>query len=252
MTKSELFVVMTSGMATISGAILVVFAAMGVPAQHLLACSVMSIPTSIMIAKIIIPTEKEKSDTVLEVENMEPSSANMFDAIAKGTSDGLWLSLNVGAMLITFVGLLYMVNTFIAYSCYMFNYIPAYFEAAWRLPELSLRDIFGQVLKVFGYLLGFTGEEAVQAGSLLGTKIVANEFLAYKDLINMGLSERATNIMTYVLCGFSNFSCIGIQIGGIGVLVPERRRWLTELGIYAVIGGTLSNLCSAMVASLLL
>lgn len=253
MTKSELFVVMVSGMGTISGAILAVFVAMGVPAVHLLAASVMSIFGSIVIAKILLPeTERpvtrESSQMVLARD-----SHNVFDAISKGTSDGLYLALNVGAMLIAFLGLLALLNYVLAYSCYQANYLLAYYDASWRLPELTLNMIFAYIFAPFGALLGFTGQEALAAGQLLGTKVAVNELVAYGELVTMpGLSERTINIMTYALCGFSNFSCIGIQVGGIGALVPTKRAWLTELGLYAVLGGTLTNLLSAMIAGLLL
>lgn len=253
MTKSELFVVMVSGMGTISGAILAVFAAMGVPAVHMLAASVMSIPGSILIAKMLLPeTHKAQTGTGADV-TLERDSNNVFDAVSKGTSDGLYLALNVGAMLVAFLGLLALLNYVIGYSCYQLNYLLAYYDASWRLPELTLNMIFSYVFAPFGVLLGFTGNEALAAGQLLGTKVAVNELVAYGEMVHMsGLSERTINIMTYALCGFSNFSCIGIQVGGIGALVPNKRHWLTELGLYAVLGGALTNLLSAMIAGLLL
>ncbi len=238
MTRSEMLLVMVSGMATISGAILVVYAAMGVPAPHLLASSVMSIPASIVIAKILLPeTEKAKTS---EGESLEvtPSvhTENVFDALATGTSDGLSLALNVGAMLISFLALLALLNAILGAI----------------VPGLSLQVIFSYLFSPFGYLLGFTGTDALAAGQLIGTKVAVNELIAYGDMVKMNLSERAQDILTYALCGFSNFSCIGIQIGGIGALVPSRRAWLTQLGLYAVLGGALSNLLCAMMAGLLL
>lgn len=257
MTKSEILVVMVSGMATISGAILVVFVAMGIPATSLLAASVMSIPSSIIIAKILLPeTEKPKT---LNGQNLDidasAQTTNVFDAVSKGTSDGLHLALNVGAMLISFLALLALLNYVLDYSGYKFNMLLDYVGIAWRLPQLSLQIIFSYIFAPFGYLLGFTGDEALAAGQLIGTKVAVNELIAFGDLRSMFdaniLSERAQNIITYALCGFSNFSCIGIQIGGIGVLVPEKRAWLTQLGLYAVLGGALSNLLCAMMAGLL-
>jgi len=238
MTRSEMLVVMVSGMATISGAILVVYAAMGVPAAHLLASSVMSIPASIVIAKILLPeTEKAKTSDGEGLE-VTPSvhTENVFDALAAGTSDGLSLALNVGAMLISFLALLALINALLG-ALY---------------PELSLQFIFAYLFSPFGYLLGFTGTDALAAGQLIGTKVAVNELIAYGEMVKMNLSERATDILTYALCGFSNFSCIGIQIGGIGALVPSKRQWLTQLGLYAVLGGALSNLMCAMMAGLLL
>jgi len=253
MTKSEMLVVMVSGMATISGSILVVFGAMGVPIQHMLASSVMAIPASIMIAKILLPeTEKPATLEHVAIEKTK-TSGNSLGAIATGTSDGLNLAVNVAAMLIAFLALLALANHLLSYAADLVNHLLCYVGIGDCLPKgLAIETIFSYIFAPFGYLFGFTGHEAFDAGQLIGTKVAVNELIAYGHMVKMGLSERATSIMTYALCGFSNFSCIGIQIGGIGALVPERREWLTQLGLYAVLGGTLSNLLSAMVASLLL
>jgi len=235
MSKSEILVVMVSGMGTISGAILVVFAAMGVPAVHLLTASMMAIPATIVIAKILLPeTEKTATHTGAQAQ-IQAETTNIFDAISTGTSDGLQLVLNIAAMLIAFLGLIALMNAILG----------AVFST-------SLNALFAYLFFPFGYLLGFEGKDALAAGQLIGTKVTINELIAYGEMVKMGLSERAVDILTYALCGFSNFSCIGIQIGGIGALVPEKRKWLTELGLYAVLGGTLSNLLSAMIAGLLL
>jgi CNT family concentrative nucleoside transporter len=254
MTKSEMLVVMVSGMATISGSILVVFAAMGVPAQHMLAASVMAIPASIMIAKILLPETVEHTKTEGGAEiKLEATTNNALEAIANGTSDGLSLAVNVAAMLIAFLALLAMLNYGLQFGAYKINHVLSYFGFAARLPdELSIELIFAYLFAPFGYLLGFSGNEALAAGQLVGTKVAVNELIAYGQMVKMQLSDRTRDIMTYALCGFSNFSCIGIQIGGIGALVPERRAWLTELGLYAVLGGALANLLSAMMAGLLL
>jgi len=247
MTKSEFLLVMVSGMATISGAILVVFALMGVPIDHLLTSSVMSIPASILIAKILYP-ETEKSKTAAGAGSaFERKTSNMFDAIFAGTSDGMKLALNVGAMLISFLALLYLLNIVLANMSVGINW-----AFGLSLPELSINAIFSYLFAPFGYLLGFSGDEALTAGKLLGTKVAVNELVAYGGLVKSELSVRSKSVLTYALCGFSNFSCIGIQIGGIGALVPGKRLWLTQFGLYAVLGGALANLLSAMVASLLL
>jgi CNT family concentrative nucleoside transporter len=252
MTKSEMFVVMVSGMATISGSILVVYASMGVPVTHLLVSSVMAVPASILIAKILYPeTEKTKTDKEDVQVTRERSSSNVFDAVFTGTSDGLQLAINVGAMLIAFLSLIAMLNYMLGYGASTINYLLFQVGIAPLLPELNLNMIFSYFFAPFAYLFGFSGAEALTAGKLLGIKVGINEMVAFKELIKSGLSERATNIMTYALCGFSNFSCIGIQVGGIGALVPEKRAWLTELGLMAVLGGALSNILSAMVVSLL-
>lgn len=251
MKRSEMLVVMVSGMATISGAILVVFAVMGVPIQHLLASSVMSIPASLVIAKILYP-ETEKTQTHDIAISYETTSSNIFDAIFIGTTDGLKLAVNVAAMLVSFLALLACLNSFFAFCGTSLNSFFAYLSLPFQLPELSINLFFSYLFAPFGYLFGFQGDEIFKVASLLGTKVAINEVIAYGQMVAMGLSERTVAIMTYALCGFSNFSCIGIQIGGIGALVPERRAWLTEFGLYAVLGGALTNLLSAMVASLLL
>ena len=234
MTKSEILVVMVSGMGTISGAILVVFAAMGVPATHLLTASMMAVPSTLLIAKILYP-ETERSEHMDASVKIESESSSIFDAISSGTSDGLQLAMNVGAMLISFIALLAMLNMLLNTAL-----------------GISLNTILGLLFSWVGYLMGFEGANAQAIGQLVGTKVAVNELVAYGEMLSMQLPERAINIVTYALCGFSNFSCIGIQIGGIGALVPEKRKWLTELGLYAVLGGTLSNLLSAFVAGLLL
>lgn len=234
MTKSEMLVVMVSGMGTISGAILVVFVAMGIPAPHLLTASMMAIPSSLLIAKILYPETEKDADDGAVVDLSSPSS-NVFDAISTGTTDGLQLALNVAAMLISFIALLAFLNAILTACCGM-----------------SLDQIFAYLFSPFGYLMGFESHEALAAGQLIGIKVAINELVAYGEMVQMELSDRTADIITYALCGFSNFSCIGIQIGGIGALVPEKRKWLTELGLYAVLGGTLSNLLSAMMAGLLL
>ncbi len=240
MTKSEMLVVMVSGMGTISGAILVVFVAMGVPAIPLLTASMMAIPSTLLIAKMLYPeTEKSDANDAAKVDLTAPS-ANVFDAVSAGTIDGMQLALNVGAMLVSFIALLALVNALLSYAGSLVGC------------DITLSRLFGALFSGFGYLLGFEPNEAIIAGELIGIKVAINEVVAFGDMMSKGLSERTVSVLTYALCGFSNFSCIGIQIGGIGALVPEKRQWLTELGLYAVLGGTLSNLLSAMMASLLL
>ena len=251
MTKSELLVVMVSGMGTISGAILVVFAAMGVPVAHLLTASVMAIPSTIMIAKILLPETKDEHHDRAEV-TLESPASNIFDAISTGTLDGLSLAVNVAAMLISFVALIALLNYMLGFGAYKINDLFNLFGISYRLPHLSLEIIFAYLFAPFAWLLGFTGSVALDVGTLLGTKVAVNELIAYQTMMKMDLPERAVKIVTYALCGFSNFSCIGIQIGGIGALVPTKRAWLAELGIYAVLGGALANLLNAMIAGLLL
>lgn len=252
MTKSELLLVMVSGMGTISGAILAVFAAMGVPALHLLTASAMAVPGTILIAKILYP-ETEKPVTAVGGTQSEVKSPakNALDAIAMGTADGLFLALNVAAMLIAFISLIAFVDFILAIVSQKIQYFLLGCTGI-AFPELSLGLMFSYLFAPFGYLLGFQGSEIFKAGQLLGTKVTVNELVAYGEMVRMHLSERTLIIMTYALCGFANFSCIGIQIGGIGALMPEKKAWLSELGLLAVLGGSLSNLLSAMIIGLML
>ncbi len=253
MTKSEMLVVMVAGMGTMSGAIIVVYAAMGVPAVHMLAASVMAIPATIMIAKILLPETEEpktlKGDATVSGGKMD----NAFDAIASGTMAGLNLVLAVAAMLISFIAFIALINYTMKFGAFKFNHLLSWLGTDFRLPDdFNLDLVLSYLFLPFGYLFGFTGTQAMQASQLIGIKTAANEMIAYGKMVTMHLPERVMNITTYALCGFANFSCIGIQIGGIGALVPEKRHWLAELGLYAVLGGLLSNLLSAMIAGLLL
>ena len=246
MTRSELFVVMVSGMATISGAILVVFAAMGVPIRHLLASCVMSIPASIVVAKIICPETEISASGRSVATHVDTKSANALDAIAQGTQDGLQLALAIGAMLISFISLMSLCNMGLSKISDILAMVSGYQIL------LSIELLLSYLFSPFGYLLGLTGPDALKAGQLIGTKVALNEVIAYGQLVNMNLPERAVDILTYALCGFSNISCIGIQIGAIGTLVPSRRVWITQLGLRAVCAATLANLLSAVVANLIL
>ena len=252
MTRSEMMVVMTSGFATVSGSLLAVYASMGVPSLHMLAASVMAIPGSIVMAKILYPeTEKSKMTEKAQAEVVS-SSANVLDAISSGTTDGMYLALNVGAMLISFLGLIALVNALLGCVSTSGNYILPLLGCVYELPALNLNLIFSYLFAPISYLMGFVGQEALAVGNLLGIKITANEFIAFNTMISMPLSIRTQAILAYALCSFANFSCIGIQIGGIGVLVPEKRIWLSELGLRAVFAATLANLMSALIAGLLI
>lgn len=244
MTKSEILLVMVSGMGTISGAILVIFSSMGVPVEHLLASSVMAVPATILIAKILLPETEKHTQVATKVE-YEKTTTNIFDALSAGTSDGLQLALNVGAMLLAFIALMGMINGILGGVTV---YLNSWFDL--HIPTLSLDLIFSKLFYPFAYLLGCTGDTAVKVAELLGTKVAINEFLAYMKMQSMDLPERIRALTTYALCGFSNFSCIGIQVGGIGALAPDKRKWLTELGLRAVLGGALANLLTAFMAGL--
>jgi CNT family concentrative nucleoside transporter len=248
MTRSEMMVVMTSGFATVSGSLLAVYASMGVPSLHMLAASVMAIPGSIVMAKILYPeTEKSKMADKVQAEVVS-NSANVLDAISSGTTDGMYLALNVGAMLISFLGLIALVNALLGFVAVSGNYILSLVGCSYLIPALNLNLIFSYLFAPISYLMGFVGQEALHVGNLLGMKISANEFIAFHEMVSMPLSIRTQAILTYALCSFANFSCIGIQIGGIGVLVPEKRLWLSELGLRAVFAATLANVMSALIA----
>ena len=210
---------MISGMGTISGSILAVFAVMGVPAAHLIAASVMAIPATILISKIIYPETEEPKAMCDANATYEQHTGNILDSISQGTTDGLWLALNVGAMLISFLALLGGINSLLGFGCLSST---SYFILGATHYNVLLPFLPGSA-RPFAWFLGFTGGEALQAGQLIGTKIAVNELVAYDEMLKMGLSPRTMAIVTYALCGFSNFSCIGIQIGGIGSLVPEKR-----------------------------
>lgn len=248
MTRSELFVVMLSGMATISSAILVVYAAMGIPALHLITCSIMSIPGSIMIAKIIMP-EHEVRDESSEKLASSHTSSNMFDALATGTSEGLMMALHIGAFLISFIALLACANGVLGFLSGLYNSVV---PLQYQIPSLSVALIGSYLFAPIGYLLGFTGSQALIAGELVSLKVMVNELIAYTGMASLTMDDRMKAIITYALCGFSNFSCIGIQLGALGVLAPEKKQTVAQLGVYAVVGAAVSNCISAMIANLIL
>lgn len=244
MTKSELLTVMTGGMATVAGGVLAGYVSMGVSAGHLIAASIMSAPASLIISKIMVPeTETPVTKGSVEME-LEQLDSNIIDAAARGTSEGLQLALNVGAMLLSFIALVAVVNA-----------IVSWFGGLFGLDYLSLEWILGRLFYPLALVMGVPAVDALQAGSLLGQKIVINEFFAYANLSTLitegALQERTVVILTYALCGFANFSSIGIQIGGIGPLAPERRSDLAKLGMRALIGGSLAAFMTATVAGIL-
>ena len=233
MTNSEMTTVMVSGMAHLSGAILAVYGLMGVPILHLLSASIMAIPGAILISKLLTP-ETETPETMGGSSVKIPrETKNILDAISTGTGDGLRLALNVAAMLVAFISLMSLVDAILL-----------------GVTGWSLNAIFAKIFYVVAYGIGIMPSECQAAGTLLGQKLVINEFVAYSNMVTMGLSERSVAILTYALAGFSNFSCIGIQIGGIGAICPEKRETLTRLGMKALLGGTLANLLNAAIAGL--
>ena len=246
LTKSELMVVMTSGMAHISGGMMAAYIQVGgASAKNLLTAVIMTAPGTLLMAKMLVP-ETEQPLTAGRVTMPETEKeSNILGAIARGTIDGLYLALNVGAMLITFLALLALVNA-------MMGGIHNWHHMAW-FPE-SLQTVFGWIFAPVAWLIGVPWHEAPQIGNLLGTRMTLNEFVAFGLLgpMRSSLDPRTFTIATFALCGFANFSSIGIQIGGIGALAPEQRGQLAKFGIRAMLAGTMANLISAAIVGMML
>src|SRR5229473_2141429 len=246
MTQSELFTVMVSGMAHVSGAVMAAYVKIaGVEIRHLLTAVIMTAPATIMLAKIFMP-EVDKPVTAGKVDiKVEKTAVNIIDAAAQGAGDGLHLALNIGAMLIAFLALIAMVNG-------MLGWVHGLPHMGW-LPE-SLQKIFGWLFAPVAWLMGVTWKDSTAIGNLLGTRLVLNEFVAFLELapLKAQLDPRSFTIATYALCGFANFSSIAIQIGGIGALAPSRKSDLARLGLRAVAAGTMANFMSACIAGMLL
>jgi len=236
--------VMTAGMAHVSGSIMAAYIAFGIEARHLLTAVIMTAPGTIMMAKIIEP-ETDTPETLGGVKIEIPrTDVNIVDAAARGTSEGLQLMLNVIAMLVSFVALIYLVDG-------GFNWVHGH-VFQW-FPE-KLETVLGWIFSPIAWVMGVPWHDAGAIGSLLGERMVLNEFIAYKDLaaIKAQLDPLSFTIATFALCGFANISSVGIQIGGIGALVPERKHDLARLGFRAMIAGTLANFLSATLAGILL
>lgn len=242
MTRSELMAMMTGGFATVAGGVMAAYASFGADPGHLLAASIMSAPASLVLAKIILP-EAEDSPTKGHVKiKIEKQGSNFFDAACSGASDGLRLAANVAAMLIAFVALAALIN-------YGMSFLPEVNGQA-----LSIERILGWAFSPLAYVIGVPLSDVGQVGALLGKKMFLNEFVAFIDLKDMkaSLDPRSFTLATYALCGFANFSSIGIQIGGIGSLVPARRRDLAVIGFKAMLAGTLAANMTACVAGILI
>ena len=236
MTQSELMTVMTSGMAHISGGIMAAYVLFGIEAQHLLTAVIMTAPGTLMMAKIFVPeTQVPETMGTVKLEH-EKTDVNIIDAAGRGTSEGLMLALNVGAMLISFLALIALLNAILG------------------LAGLSLQQIFGWVFAPIAWSMGVPWRDAPAIGNLLGTRMVLNEFVAYSQLgpMKASLDPRSFTIATFALCGFANFASIGMQVGGIGALAPSRRSDLARLGFRAMMAGTLANFVTATIAGFLL
>ncbi|APX05249.1 MULTISPECIES: NupC/NupG family nucleoside CNT transporter [Vibrio] len=251
MTQSELFAVMCGGLASVAGGVLAGYASMGVPLEYLVAASFMAAPGGLLFAKILHPeTDQPHEDIEEAMDGGDDKPANVIDAAAGGAASGLQLALNVGAMLIAFVGLIALING-------MLGGIGGWFG----MPELTLELILGYAFSPLAFLIGVPWDEAVVAGSFIGQKLVINEFVAYLNFtpyLGEGaqvvaatgevMSEKTTAIISFALCGFANLSSIAILLGGLGSLAPNRRSDIARMGIKAVLAGTLSNLMAATIA----
>jgi concentrative nucleoside transporter, CNT family len=243
MTESELMTVMTAGMAHISGGVMAAYILFGAEAQHLLTAVIMTAPGTLMMAKLFVP-ETGTPDTMGTVKlSIAKTDVNVIDAIGRGTGEGLHLALNVGAMLISFLAIIALVNALLGLA-----------GTAVGFDGLSMQRIFGWVFAPIAWSLGVPWRDAPTIGNLLGTRMVLNEFVAYSQLgpLKEMLDPKSFTIATFALCGFANLSSIGIQIGGIGALAPERRHDLARLGVRAMLAGTFANFLTATIAGMLL
>ena len=258
MTRSELMAIMVGGFATVAGGVMALYVGWGIDAGHLMTASVISAPAGLLVAKILQPEVDTPETMGLSQRSMPRDTSNLIEAATNGAADGLKLALNVGAMLIAFLGLIAMVDYGLTHgSAWAFESLG---HKDWQ--PLSMSRILGVAFSPIAWLMGVEWKECQTVGYLLGLKMVATELVAYEHLdVLMGdasagvaptLSPRASVISTYALCGFSNFASIGIQIGGIGAMAPERRLDLTQLGMRAMLGGTLACCMTACVAGILI
>jgi len=240
MTESELFAVMTGGCATIAGAVMMGYAQMGVDLKYLITASFMAAPGGLMMAKILVP-EPERHEQALQPEQVEDDEkpVNIFEAIGNGAMTGMNVALAVGAMLVAFVGLIYLLNGLLGLVGGLFGF-----------EELTLQWLLGWAFAPIAFLLGVPWAEATAVGSLIGQKLVINEFYAYMSFVGIRetLSPYAQLVVTFALCGFANLASIAILLGGLGAIAPTRRHDIARLGLKAVIGGTLVNLLNAALA----
>lgn len=242
MTRSELLSLMAGGMATIAGGVMAVYVALGVSPGHLLSASVMSAPAALMIAKILLPETEASQTTSGAKAAVEKESRNSIDALVRGAADGLWLSLNVLAMLIAFAAVVALAN-------YLFGLLLSPMGV-----KLTLQQAIGYLNAPFAWLMGVPAKDCLLVGEMLGERIVLNEFISYLHLTGSkeALDPRSFTLATYALCGFANFGSIAIQIGGIGTLAPERRGDLAALGVRAMLAGLIASYLTATIVGILL
>ncbi|MCC5815626.1 MAG: NupC/NupG family nucleoside CNT transporter [Leptospira sp.] len=242
MTRSELFAVMTGGMASVAGAVLAGYVGLGADLKFLIAASFMAAPGGLLMAKIIIPETEEPHQNLEEVgESYDGEPVNVLDAAAQGASAGLSLALNIGAMLIAFIGIIALLNGMIQGLGDLVGY-----------PDITLQMILGWIFYPVAYLLGVPSNDISQVASLIGQKLVLNEFVAFVEFAKVmeGMEPLSQAITTFALCGFANLSSIAILLGGLGTIAPKQRPLISKLGLKAVVAGTLSNLMSASIAGL--
>ncbi|MBM7839321.1 CNT family concentrative nucleoside transporter [Alkalihalobacillus xiaoxiensis] len=243
MTTSELFAVMTGGMATVAGSVMAGISMMGIPLEYLIAATFMSAPGGLLMAKMLVP-ETEVSETKDKINfKVESESRNVIDAASNGALDGLKLALNVGAMLIAFVSLIALINLILGSVGNLVGF-----------GTITLEEILGYVFSPIAWVIGVPWGEAVQAGSFIGQKTIVNEFIGFDALASAEgtLSDRTFIITSFALCGFANISSIAILLGGLGGLVPERRPLIAKYGVKALIAATLVNLMNAAIAGMLI
>ncbi len=241
MTRSELFTVMTGGLASVAGSVLFGYAGLGIPLNYLLAASFMAAPAGLIMAKMMMPETNSENTTDDIVIGKDTESQNVIDAAARGASTGMTLALNVAAMLIAFVALIALINL-------LLGTVGGFFGAG----NLTLELILGYVFAPVAFMIGVPWEEAMQAGSYIGQKLAINEFVAYASFAPeiANLSEKSVIVITFALCGFANLSSMAIILGGFGALVPERRGEIAQLGLRAVAAGALASLLSASIAGM--
>jgi len=257
MTMSELLASMTGSMACIAGGVMAVYISMGVPASYLLAASLMAAPGALVISKIVFPeTQQSETKGVVKLE-VKKQHTNIMDAISHGATDGMAIAINVIAMLIGVIALVALVDALLGYFGLFLGWTGLSLEfIGLDVNSLRLKDVFGVFFSLFAIVMGVPVSESFEVGSLMGTKMVINEFVAYSDLSPMirqgALSAKSIVIASFALCGFANFSSIAIQLGGIGVMVPNRKADLARLGFKAMICGTMASYISASLAGILM
>ncbi|BAK15924.1 nucleoside permease [Solibacillus silvestris StLB046] len=240
MTRSQMFAVMTGGLASVSGSVLIGYSLLGVPLEYLLAASFMAAPAGLVMAKLMIPETEEVNEDDFKLER-NSEATNVIDAAAVGASDGLKLAVNVGAMLLSFIALIALLNGILGGITGLFGF-----------ENVTLEGILGYVFAPLAFLIGVPWDEAVRAGSFIGQKLILNEFVAFSNFgpVIGELSDKTAIIISFALCGFANLSSMGILIGGLGGMAPDKRPMIAKLAIKAVAAGTLASLLSAAIAGM--